>query len=130
MHQITKKIYYHDTDCGGVVYYANYLKYLEEARTEFFSDKGIGIKELGQKQILFVVRKVEIEYKAPASYADTLAVLTEITRFKNASLEFSQQIERAGRLLVVAKTQLVCVDDKFNPRIIPDPVIEKLRNVS
>ncbi|MFA6281569.1 MAG: YbgC/FadM family acyl-CoA thioesterase, partial [Candidatus Omnitrophota bacterium] len=75
-----KRIYYHDTDCGGVVYYANYLKYLEEARTEYMRERGLDLKELAGTGLLFVVKKVEIEYKSPARYADLLEISTKLGR--------------------------------------------------
>ncbi len=122
-----KKIYYHDTDAGGIVYYANYLKYLEEARTEFFNQKGVLINKLSEQGILFAVRRVEVDYKAPAYYADTLAIYTEISKIKNASLEFAQNINRADRVLVKAKTQLVCINSEFKPQVIPEEAIRCLR---
>ncbi len=122
-----KKIYYHDTDAGGVVYYANYLKYFEEARTEFFKEKSIDICKLLEQDIVFAVRRVEVNYKAPARYADTLTVSTRISKIKNASLEFSQSIDRAGKILVKAQTQIVCVNSNFIPKIIPQGVIQCLK---
>ncbi|MFH1519211.1 MAG: YbgC/FadM family acyl-CoA thioesterase [Candidatus Omnitrophota bacterium] len=122
-----KKIYYHDTDAGGVVYYANYLKYLEEARTEFFNQKGVSINKLSGQSILFAVRRVEVDYKAPAYYADTLTIYTAISKIKNASLEFTQSINRDDRILVKAKTQLACINSQFRPRVIPGETIQCLR---
>jgi len=112
---MVKKIYYHDTDCGGVVYYANYLKYLEEARTEYLKEKGLYLKELSKNNMLFVVRRVEIDYKSPAHYADELIITTEITKIKNVSFEFYQDIKRDTQILVCAKTQLVCVGGDLKP---------------
>ncbi len=126
MSELTKKVYYHDTDTGGVVYYANYLKYLEEARTEFLLSKGVKLKELTEAGIWFVVRRVEIDYKSPARYADSLIISTEITRIKNASWEFGQAIKRGEDNLVEAKTKMVCVDAKFSPRAIPEEVVNCL----
>ena len=122
MHTLTKKIYYHDTDCGGVVYYANYLKYFEEARTEFLLVKGIEIAKLAKNNTWFVVASVEISYKAAAHYADELTVLTEIIKKKNASLEFKQEIKKNDQLLVSALTKLVCVSSDFKPKAIPQEV--------
>jgi len=122
MHEMLKKIYYHDTDCGGVVYYANYLKYFEEARTEFLTDTGIDLKLLSQNNTWFVVKGVEIDYKAPARYADQLMISSQITKIKNVSLEFIQEIKRDTELLVCAKTKLVCVDSDFRPKAIPDNI--------
>jgi acyl-CoA thioester hydrolase len=115
-----KKIYYHDTDCGGVVYYANYLKYLEEARTEYLSERTIDLKTYSERGILFVVKNVIIDYKAPARYANILSITTSITHIRNVSLEFEQEIRRNDQLLVTAKTTLVCVDALFKPQAIPE----------
>jgi len=122
-----KKIYYHDTDAGGVVYYANYLKYLEESRTELLREKGVDIAKLAGSGILFVVRKVEIDYKAPARYADTLTITASINKIKSATLEFAQSINRGDQTLVVAKTQLVCINSNFIPQAIPEEVNQCLK---
>ena len=126
MEEIEKKIYYHDTDCGGVVYYANYLKYFEEARTELLFSRGLDLKYLSENSTWFVVKKVDIDYKAPARYADKLIISSKITDLKNVSLEFSQDIKRSGQLLVFAKTKLVCVDGNFRPKPIPEDIINIL----
>jgi acyl-CoA thioester hydrolase len=115
-----KKIYYHDTDAGGVIYYANYLKYFEEARTELLKEKGVDISRLAKQGILFAVRKVEIDYKVPGCYGDNLIVSARIERVKSASLEFIQSIDRAGEVLVTAKIQLVCISSDFKPRAFPE----------
>ncbi len=122
-----KKIYYHDTDSGGVVYYANYLKYFEEARTEFLHNKGADVKTLAEKDILFVVGRVEIDYKAPARYGDTIKILSEITKLRNVSLEFYQEVKRDEQLLVCAKTKLVCVGSSFRPKVMPQGITEYLK---
>jgi len=121
------KIYYHDTDCGGVVYYANYLKYLEEARTEFFEVRGIMIKELSQNGTLFVVARQEIDYKSPAFYGDTLTVDTRVSNISGARVGFEYDIKnQEGRLIVGAKTILVCVDSALKPRPIPEEIRGKI----
>ena len=117
---MNKKIYYHDTDCGGVVYYANYLKYFEEARTEFLAEKGFSIKNLSDQGMLFVVKGLTIDYKSPARYGDELTVITTVSRVKNVTLEFTQSIERDLRLLVKAVTQLVCIGKDFRPQPLPE----------
>ena len=122
-----KKIYYHDTDCGGVVYYANYLKYFEEARTEFMAQAGIELKELQARGVLFVVRKVEIGYKSPARYGDRLTVHSRLTKARNVTLEFHQSIKRGDLLLVEALTQLVCIDKEFRPQPIPADILALLQ---
>jgi acyl-CoA thioester hydrolase len=125
-----KKIYYHDTDSGGMVYYANYLKFLEEARTEVFREVGLGIKELSQKGILFVVRRQEIDYKSPAFYADILDVRTWVDAISAAQITFGARIKKqGGQLVSTAKTLLVCVDSNLRPRAIPEEIKEKLNRL-
>lgn len=128
MHSISKKVYYHDTDCGGVVYYANYLKYFEEARTEFFLAKGVKIRDLSAGNILFAVRRMETEYKAPASYGDSLTITTKVSKLKNVSLEFYQEVKAENRLLVCAKTQMVCINSDFKPTALPQEVLTNLKS--
>lgn len=126
MHTFKKKIYYHDTDCGGVVYYANYLKYFEEARTEFFLDKKIAVDQLAKNDTLFIVAAVNISHKAPAKYADQLVIFSEISKKKNASLEFLQEIKRGDKLLVSAVTKIVCVDARLKPKAMTEDIIKRL----
>lgn len=121
------KIYYHHTDAGGVVYYANYLKFLEEARTEFFQEKGLSVKELSDNGVLFVVCRQEIDYRLPAHYGDTLSVQTSIDKATGVKLEFMHEISnQSGQLVCQAKTIMVCVDRDIRPQPIPPPVREKL----
>ncbi len=124
---LKKRIYYHDTDCGGVVYYANYLKHLEEARTEFFLSKKIDLKDLAEKKIFFVVRKVEIFYKAPLYYADVVKIFTQIDKLTSTSISFYHWIEKEKKINLEAKIQLVCVNEKFKPQLIPSFVLTKLK---
>ncbi|MBN3038539.1 MAG: YbgC/FadM family acyl-CoA thioesterase [Candidatus Omnitrophica bacterium] len=119
---LEKKIYYHDTDCGGVVYYANYLKYFEEARTEYFAKKGIVLNELSAAGTFFVVAGLEIKYKSPARYGDKLLIATHIEKIKAASMYFYQEIKRNEALLVQCQTKVVCVDRDFIPKPIPSLV--------
>lgn len=121
------RIYYHHTDCGGVVYYANYLKFLEEARTEFFEARGLSIKELAAKGIMFVVARQEIDYKAPAFYGDILEAKAYLARHSNVKLEFEQEIKNQnGRLISAAKTIMVCIDKNFKPQALPQEVLFQL----
>lgn len=115
------KIYYHQTDCGGVVYYANYLKFLEEARTEFFESKGISIKELVKQGVQFMVARQEIDYKAPAFYGDILHIDTRLAQVSGVKLEFEYDIKNQdGQLVCSAKTVVACVDAEFKPKPIPE----------
>lgn len=128
MAQISKKIYYHDTDAGGVVYYGNYLKYLEEGRTEYLIDKGLILKDLAAKGIWFVVRHLDINYKSPARYSDNLIITSEVVKIKNVSFTFYQEIKRTDTILVTATTQMVCVDSTFHPCAIPEGMFDSIPN--
>ncbi len=117
------RIYYHHTDCGGVVYYANYLKFFEEARTEFFAEKGFSIKELAEKGTMFVVARQEVDYKAPAVYGDLLEISTKVTEMSAVKMVFEHEVRKeAGIVTTKAKTILVCVDSSLKPKAIPDEV--------
>ncbi len=122
-----KRIYYHDTDCGGIVYYANYLKYMEEARTEFFERRGVFIKQLAESGVLFVIARQEIDYKQPAFYADTLEVVSNIAEMSNVKIIFAHEIKNQNNQLVcAAKTIMVCVDGNIKPKAIPEELKIKL----
>jgi acyl-CoA thioester hydrolase len=125
------RIYYHDTDSGGVVYYANYLKYMEEARTEFFTGMGISIKDLAERGTLFVVARQEIEYAAPAFYGDLLEVGTRFTSVQLVKMEVEHEIKnQAGALICKGKTTLVCVDKNIEPKAIPEEIKNKLKEAT
>ena len=119
-----KRIFYHDTDAGGVVYYGNYLKYLEEARTEFLERKGLSIKELQQKGFLYAVRKCTITYKAPARYGDIIVANAKLTKMTAAQMFFEQTItdKKTGQVLVEAEVIIVSLTADFKPTIIPDDI--------
>jgi len=122
-----KKIYYHHTDCGGVVYYANYLNFLEEARTEYFAAKGALLKQLADAGTLFVVARQEIDYKSPAVYADSLEIKTQVGRITGVRIEFLHEIYNQNQKLIVqAKTILVCVDSNLKPQAIPEDLRKKI----
>lgn len=119
------RVYYEDTDAGGVVYHANYLKFLERARTELLRAKGIEQTELkNQQQIIFVVRSVSIDYFKSALFNDLLEVSTEIKQLKKASLIFEQTVSRDEVVLCKAEVCVACVDSQtLRPKLIPDDLI-------
>ena len=100
--QIEKNIYYHDTDSGGVVYYANYLKHLEEARTEYFRSKSQELKKLAERDVLFVVARLEINYRSSAKYGDIIRISAAVENVTTAAIQFHQEITENTRLLVEA----------------------------
>jgi acyl-CoA thioester hydrolase len=96
------RIYYEDTDCGGMVYYANYLKYFERARTQYLEERGLSVLGLMNEGTVFVVVHAEVDYRSPARYGDRLIVETIVSDMTTASLTFSHVIrERESRRVVV-----------------------------
>lgn len=129
MDTLKVKIYYHHTDCGGIVYYANYLKFLEEARTEFLEARGLSVRELARQDILFVVARQEIDYKLPAFYGDILQIDTRIAKVSGVKIEFEYEIKnQENKDISTAKTLMVCVDKALKPRKIPEKIQGKLTN--
>ena len=128
MSTITRKIYYHDTDAGGVVYYANYLKFLEEARTQFFEDLGLGVRAFGDRGFIYAVRYCNIAYKSPARYGDTLVCDARVIKVTGAQIVFAQRIWNGAdaRAFAEAEVALVCLDKNFKPHALPDELRSKL----
>ena len=116
-HILKIRIYYEDTDCGNVVYYANYLKYCERARTEFLESRGLSMKQLIDDNIFFVVAEASLKYLSPGRYGDILAIETIVDRLGPASISFKHEIRRdsTGQLLVQAIVKLGCVNQAMKP---------------
>lgn len=124
--RLTVRIYYEDTDCGGVVYYANYLRYFERARTEYLRERGVDLGPWAEQGIYFVVSRVEIDYKASARYSDLLEIETAVTDWSKASLTFSHTVRNQnGQLMAESTVILVCVSSG-RPRKIPEEIIAVL----
>ncbi len=126
------RVYYEDTDAGGVVYYANYLRFFERARTEWLRTCGFEQDQLkDQHQLVFAVRSVNIDYLSPARFNQLLSVNTEIAEFRGASILFSQQITdtntEKNQVLCTANVRVVCIDTQtFTPRPIPKSIRKEL----
>jgi len=139
------RVYYEDTDSGGVVYYANYLKFMERARTELLRSIGYEQDQLQQELgIIFAVHSANIQYKKPARFNNELNVLTSITSLGKASIDFKQSIylepsqevavstgsvspELPADLLSAAEIKIACLNaTKFTPQSIPASIIEKI----
>ncbi|MBI3994666.1 MAG: YbgC/FadM family acyl-CoA thioesterase, partial [Nitrospirae bacterium] len=104
------------------VYYANYLRYFERARTEYLRDRGVDLGAWAEKGLYFVVSRVEIDYKAPARYSDLIEIETAVTDLSKASLTFSHAVrDQSGRLIADSTVVLVCVSQS-RPRRIPDEI--------
>lgn len=114
------RIYYEDTDAGGVVYYANYLKYCERARTEWLRSLGIGQRCLAAEGVLFVVREAQLSLLRPAYLDDLLQLRTRIAQQRAVALTFEQTFWREEEQLAQATVQVVCVDaERFRPQPLP-----------
>ncbi|MCP5419356.1 MAG: tol-pal system-associated acyl-CoA thioesterase [Gammaproteobacteria bacterium] len=126
------RIYYEDTDSGGVVYYANYLKFLERARTEWLRSLGFELDVLSRdSQVMFVVRKLAVDYHRPARFNDLLHVHTSIAEARRASLRFAQTIVRSEgpeqQLLCTGNSLVACVaTDSFKPRPVPQAILAEI----
>lgn len=122
------RVYWEDTDAGGVVYYANYLKFLERARSEWLRSLDIHQAELAvQADVLFVVRRVEADYLKPARFDDELRVQCRITEMGRASLTMAQQVLRGDEVLLSAQVRLACVSATgMRPAKIPPHLFIKL----
>lgn len=126
------RVYYEDTDAAGVVYYANYLRFCERARTEWL--RAVGFEQqrmLDEDGMAFVVRSVRADYLAPARLDDALEVVSTIDELRRASITFGQKVVRDGSVLFKADIQIACVDwQRKKPAPLPDSVrtqLEKLR---
>lgn len=123
------RIYYEDTDAGGVVYYANYLKFFERARTDFLRSLHISQSDLiHSNNLAFVVRKCDIDYISPAKLDDMIDVNVEVTEIRNASILMDQTIQIAGKTLSKLKVKIACVNiSDFKPTKVPDNITNKLK---
>ncbi|MBU0502824.1 MAG: thioesterase family protein [Candidatus Omnitrophota bacterium] len=125
---IKEKIYYHHTDSEGPVYYANYLKFMEEARTEFMAERGVFLKEQMARSEFFVVSRQVVDYKAPAFYGDVLEVESEISEISAVRIKFEHIIKnQKGEICVSAATTLVYIGSNFKPKVMPDEIRIRLK---
>ena len=125
----TVKVYYEDTDAGGVVYYANYLKFLERARSEaIYSLDYTNLSLLETFGVLLIVKSCNIEYKKPAKFEDKLEVISEVQSFTKTSFLMKQSILRDNEIITDSVVHLVSVDKNGKPSRIPDELKKKLEN--
>jgi acyl-CoA thioester hydrolase len=123
------RVYYEDTDRGGVVYYANYLRFLERARTEWLRALGFEQSALAQRErVLFVVRSVAVEYLKPSLFDDNLQISVEAVKVGAGQIEFLQRVLRDHEVLVTASIRVACVDaGTFRPVRMPQALATKIR---
>jgi acyl-CoA thioester hydrolase len=122
------RVYWEDTDAGGVVYYANYLKFMERARSEWLRSRGFEQDVLRDEAgVVFVVRRVEIDYLAPARFNDALGVSVVLHETGRASIVVRQELSRGNDRLAQAEVTLVCVDAaRFKPVKMPQTLVQAL----
>ena len=104
------RVFYEDTDMAGIVYYANYLRYIERARSMWVEEAGVDQNAMRADGIVFVVRRVEADYIAPARFADNLVVETDIHKISGVRLEFRQKVKRGDQLLFDSRVLAVCMN--------------------
>lgn len=130
-HVLRLRVYWEDTDASGIVYYANYLKFMERGRTDLLRDAGLSqqrlLDELG---VAFVVRGCRIEYLRPARLDDELAVHTRLLARGGASLELAQEVRRDGVELAHARVRLGCLGKSGRPTRIPEQAVKAIALVS
>ncbi len=124
--QFNYRIYYEDTDAGGVVYYANYLKFFERARTDFLRNIGISQAILAQiENIIFVVKRCTIEYHHPARLDDEINVSVKIKEIHKVSLTMTQEITKSAQLIAQLEVQIVCLNQQnFKLTRLPQKLID------
>jgi acyl-CoA thioester hydrolase len=121
------RVYYEDTDAGGIVYYANYLKFFERARTEWLRAIGVGQQVLlAEHDAMFVVKTVSADYHAPAKLDDVLKLTLRIEKLGRASIVFVQEAWCGTSLLNTARVKVGCVDSALRPRALPDAVAARM----
>lgn len=127
-HRMEIKIYYEDTDCGGVVYYANYLRYMERGRTEYLAERGVSVKDMMDQGTIFVVSRAEIDYRSAARYGDTIMLETSVEERTGATLLFRHRFtdKQSGRLLAEGTVRMVCADLKSRPKRMPREMAERV----
>jgi acyl-CoA thioester hydrolase len=123
-------VYWEDTDAGGVVYYANYLRFMERCRSDWLRAQGIDQRLLREQQGLqFVVARVTVDFLRPAVLDDEITVTAELQRLGGATIEFGQTIWRADVQLIDARARIACLDSgSWKPRAIPKDMFTEWRN--
>jgi len=122
------RVYYEDTDAGGIVYYANYLKFFERARTEWLRSLGVNQDVLlREHDAMFVVKNVSANYHAPARLDDVIKLTLRIDKLGRASIQFVQEAWCGDRLLNTAHVKVGCVDSALRPCAVPDAVAARMR---
>ena len=127
VHELPVRVYYEDTDLAGVVYYANYLRFIERGRSEMLRDLGIDQLAMKAEGLVFVVRRLTAEYITPARFDDQLVVRTGIDWVKRASAGMRQEIWRGDERLFTAEVTVACMTSEGRPGRLPEEVRRHLQ---
>ncbi len=124
------RVYYEDTDCGGVVYYANYLKYFERARTEYLETRGYSVAGLMVQGVVFVVVHAEVDYCSPGRYGETLVIETTVGDVTRAALTFSHVVREkmSGRMVVKGLARLAVTDGQGKVKRLDRAMVAELQS--
>jgi acyl-CoA thioester hydrolase len=122
------RIYYGDTDAGGVIYYANYLKYFEKSWFEYLAARGLSLAQWEEKGIYFIIKRVEVNFITSARYGEMIQVQTVVSEVKGASFTFQHRVilKDTGKLLAEGKNQMVCITKEGKPRRLPEEFLQGL----
>jgi acyl-CoA thioester hydrolase len=126
-HRLAIRVYYEDTDFAGVVYYANYLRFIERGRSEALRD--LGIDQAAMKRdlgLVFIVRKLTVDYISPAVFDDVLEIRTRVARLRGASVEMVQEVWRGEACLNRAAVTIACMDGAGRPQRLPGDIRSRL----
>lgn len=124
------RVYIEDTDAGGIVYYVNYLKFMERARTEFMRSVGFGKNAIFNQNLMFVVCDVAVKYRRPAQLDDELEVTVAVVSLRGAGIVMRQVVRRGEQVLAEGDVTIACVDrEAVKPRRLPADLIVQLNNV-
>ena len=129
-HRLTLRVYYEDTDLAGIVYYANYLKFIERGRSEWLRD--LGIDQVALKQdagLVFAVRRIEADYLSPARFDDLLEIETALHAIGAARIVVDQTVTHGGRTLFSARVTIACLDARGRPTRLPADLTAATRSV-
>ena len=118
-HEATFRVYYEDTDMAGVVYYANYLKFIERARSDALREAGVDQRAMREAGLVFVVTRLEADYVSPARYDDVITVTTETAEVKGASAALSQVVRRGEETLFRSLVRFACMTTAGRPVRMP-----------
>lgn len=125
------RVYIEDTDAGGIVFYANYLRYMERARTEFIRSLGFPRIETVDESVMFVVHSLNIRYRAPARLDDELTVTAKVSQIGKTFMDFEQTVRRGPQMLVEAAVKVACIDrQRLRPHALPETLKLRLHQIT